>query len=59
MTGSVDLDAQAGELGLVKGRTYPFDLFFAERHTTGSTFDMDTSIALLQPKPAPPPRKKP
>lgn len=31
-------------LGLTAGRTYDFDLFFAERHTTESNFRIDTSI---------------
>ena len=39
---SVNLDT----LGLTQGQSYDFDLFFAERHTTGSNFLMDTSIEL-------------
>jgi fibro-slime domain-containing protein len=42
--GSVDLDARAAELGLVKGRVYPLDLFHAERHTTQSNFRVDTDL---------------
>jgi len=42
--GSVDLDT----LGLTVGENYSFDLFFAERHTTESTFRIDTSIRLQQ-----------
>ncbi|HSQ68150.1 MAG TPA: fibro-slime domain-containing protein, partial [Polyangiaceae bacterium] len=30
---SIDLDARAGELGIVKGNTYAMDAFSAERHT--------------------------
>lgn len=41
-SGSVNLDT----LGLVKGSTYKFDFFFAERHTFGSNFLLQTSIAL-------------
>lgn len=41
-SGSVDLDT----LGLTIGTDYDFDLFFAERHTTSSTFRIDTSIIL-------------
>ncbi|HEY4425929.1 MAG TPA: fibro-slime domain-containing protein, partial [Pyrinomonadaceae bacterium] len=41
-SGSVNLDS----LGLVKGSTYKFDFFFAERHTSGSNFLLQTSIAL-------------
>jgi hypothetical protein len=32
-------------LGLTEGQTYNLDVFFAERHTTGSDFRIDTSIA--------------
>lgn len=41
-TASVNLD----DLGLTIGDTYSFNLFFAERHTTQSTFRIDTSIEL-------------
>lgn len=41
-SGSVNLDT----LGLVKDSTYKFDFFFAERHTFGSNFLLQTSIAL-------------
>lgn len=41
----VNLDELADELGLIPGRTYDFDFFFAERHTTKSNFRIDTSIA--------------
>ncbi|HVR18230.1 MAG TPA: fibro-slime domain-containing protein [Polyangiaceae bacterium] len=41
---SVDLDAQAGELGLTVGSEYKLDFFFAERHTSESNFRIDTSI---------------
>jgi hypothetical protein len=43
-TDSVDLDAEAATLGLVVGAAYPLDLFQAERHATGSTFRVDTSL---------------
>ena len=36
----------AADLGLQSGQTYPFDLFFAERHTTASTLTVNTTIAL-------------
>ncbi len=45
LTGSVSLDS----LGLTVGTTYDFDLFFAERHTSASTFRIDTSIDLIEP----------
>jgi len=35
-------------LGLTAGQAYPFDLFFAERHTSGSNFKMETSIRLQE-----------
>ena len=41
----VDLDLEAAKLGLVKGMTYPLDFFFAERHTSQSTFRIDTTLA--------------
>lgn len=43
-TDKVDLDAEAQKLGLRVGATYPLDLFQAERHPTGSTFRVDTSL---------------
>lgn len=43
-TMSVDLDAKASALGIVKGKTYPLAVFSAERHTTESHFRIDTSI---------------
>ncbi|MDT8384863.1 MAG: fibro-slime domain-containing protein [Gammaproteobacteria bacterium] len=42
ISGSVDLDT----LGLTVGNNYSFDLFFAERHRTASSFRIDTSIQL-------------
>lgn len=50
ITGSVDLD----DLGLTLDETYDFDLFFAERHTSASTFRIDTSIALEETPPGVP-----
>ncbi len=47
--GSVNLDT----LGLIPGRSYKFDLFFAERHTSLSTFQVQTSLVLRPPVPAP------
>lgn len=35
-------------LGLTVGQVYDLDLFFAERHTVGSNFRIDTSIVLGQ-----------
>jgi fibro-slime domain-containing protein len=40
----IDLAMRAKELGLEVGKTYPLDLFHAERHTTASHFRVETSI---------------
>jgi len=45
---TVSLDAVAASTGLVQGQSYTFDFFFAERHTTGSHFKLDTSVYLQQ-----------
>ena len=42
VTGAVDLDT----LGLIEGASYPFHIFYAERHQTESNFKMRTSIDL-------------
>lgn len=41
---NVTLDEIAESFGLVKGQTYPLDVFHAERHTIHSNFRIDTSI---------------
>jgi fibro-slime domain-containing protein len=43
---SVNLDQLAAKLGIQKGKSYSFDLFFAERHTTRSNFMFQTNINL-------------
>ncbi len=40
---------QLDNLGLVAGETYPFDLFYAERHTTQSHLEVATTIEDLVP----------
>jgi fibro-slime domain-containing protein len=45
LSGSVEIDLAANALGMVRGQSYPLDIFFAERHTIGSTFTIRTSIA--------------
>lgn len=40
----VKLDDVAKSLGLEKGKTYPLDFFFAERHTSESNFRIDTTL---------------
>jgi fibro-slime domain-containing protein len=44
-TGAVSIDTMADELGLERGAIVPLSLFFAERHTSQSTFAIDTTIA--------------
>lgn len=47
-TGSVTLNAtKAAELGLEVGKTYDFDFFFSERHTTESHFRIETTLAFV------------
>ena len=46
-TADVDLDL----LNLIAGREYDFDLFFAERHTTESNFNLTTNIVLKEKLP--------
>ena len=43
---SIDFDAQATELGIEVGKTYPMDIFHAERHTSESHFRIETTIDL-------------
>ncbi|MCC7413803.1 MAG: fibro-slime domain-containing protein [Gammaproteobacteria bacterium] len=57
LTGSIDLSGAALQtaLGIAPGGTYDLDLFFAERHTSASTFRIDTSLRLVQPPAVPEP----
>jgi fibro-slime domain-containing protein len=48
---SIDLDASAAALGIVKGNNYTMDIFHAERHTTQSNFRIDTTIGCFVPVP--------
>lgn len=41
---TLNVDAKAAELGLVKGKEYTLDLFQAERHSTGSHFKVQSSL---------------
>jgi fibro-slime domain-containing protein len=43
--GTINLDQRAGMLGLSKGNKYRLEIFHAERHTTASTFRVDTNLA--------------
>jgi fibro-slime domain-containing protein len=44
---TLNLDAQAGNLGIQKGQIYPLALFHAERHTDKSNFRVDTTLAFV------------
>lgn len=50
-TGSVDFDARAADFGITKGRTYELSIFQAERHTPGSHFRIETSVAFTNCNP--------
>lgn len=40
----IDLNAMASSLGLEDGKTYSFDFFYMERHTTDSNLKINTNI---------------
>jgi fibro-slime domain-containing protein len=42
--GTINLDSIAAEYGLVEGVKFPFDFFYAERHTTNSTIRVSTNL---------------
>lgn len=42
-------------LGLSAGTAYDLDIFFAERHTTQSNFNITTTLDITPPPPPPPP----
>jgi fibro-slime domain-containing protein len=42
---TIDLDNAAASLGITKGNEYPLELFHAERHTSASTFRVDTNLS--------------
>jgi fibro-slime domain-containing protein len=44
-TGQLNLDQAASMLGISAGNTYPIDFFQAERHTSQSSFRIETSLA--------------
>jgi fibro-slime domain-containing protein len=44
---SVDLDAQAGKLGIAPGNSYSMHIFFAERHPIASDFVVQTTLSEL------------
>jgi len=43
MPGEIDLD----KLGLVEGKSYQFDMFYSERHQTGSNIGIQTTMNLV------------
>jgi fibro-slime domain-containing protein len=45
--------AELVALGLVPGTSYDIDIFFAERHTTASSFTITTGFSLTPPTPTP------
>jgi fibro-slime domain-containing protein len=48
---AISLDEVAEEFGLEIGKTYPLDLFHAERHTNASHFRVETSIVFTNCNP--------
>jgi fibro-slime domain-containing protein len=44
-SGSIDLDLESQKLGIVKGGTYPMNLFYAERHVVGAVLHIDLTAA--------------
>lgn len=46
---AIDFDTQAGDLGIVAGRSYNMDVFHAERHTEASNFRIETNISCFEP----------
>jgi fibro-slime domain-containing protein len=43
---SIDFDRDKNKLGIEVGKTYPMDIFHAERHTVQSNFRIETTIDL-------------
>ncbi|MBC8132006.1 MAG: fibro-slime domain-containing protein [Deltaproteobacteria bacterium] len=53
MTGTVNLDADAAKLGITPGQTYRMDIFHAERHTSRSTYHIETTLQCIVNIPIP------
>lgn len=49
LTGTINFDAMATQLGITAGMTYPMDIFHAERQTTQSNFRVETNISCFTP----------
>jgi fibro-slime domain-containing protein len=47
VTGTIDLDQAAVNLGIAPGNVYSMDLFHAERHTDASRFRVDTNFSFV------------
>jgi fibro-slime domain-containing protein len=47
VSGTVDMDMLAAQLGITKGKAYDLELFHAERHTTASHFRVDTNFVFV------------
>jgi fibro-slime domain-containing protein len=47
INGSVNLDQIASGFGLQDGQNYAFNMFFAERHTGASNFQIETSLPIV------------
>jgi fibro-slime domain-containing protein len=47
VTGTIDMDAMAGQLGLARNTAYDIELFHAERHTSASHFRVDTNFVFV------------
>jgi fibro-slime domain-containing protein len=44
LSATINMDAMAAQLGIVKGNVYALDLFHAERHTVLSNFQINTNL---------------
>ena len=47
LSGTIDFDARASELGLEVGKIYPMDIFHADRHCCQSTFHLETTLSCI------------
>jgi fibro-slime domain-containing protein len=49
ISGNIDFDDLADQLGITQGETYRMDIFHAERHTSESNFQISTTISCFMP----------
>jgi fibro-slime domain-containing protein len=47
VSGMVDMDMMASQLGITRGKSYDLELFHAERHTNASHFRVDTNFVFV------------